>query len=283
MNDRILRDAVTDYIKGLKSENKYHTIRKNSVFKKRKKEREKNICIVIYVLIYFFCQNQILINSPTSTKRPGRNNQHLYLNQYMPPRRRRDISCNFQTTSSATSQKPADENLRDQDQSTKGGMSRIEFRFGTCYARCDGPCAIPHGLSAKTYPLLHWPATSLRRYHKRNLFSFISLHINIFGLQMVLMFVARSYLLRKKRVSGEITDFSHEQGCPYPVFIVFTTSFINQWASRIITLTFLSQSVDDESEFKRAHPHRDFLLDGARHVRTVLLVIFCNKKPNCDK
>jgi hypothetical protein len=45
----------------------------------------------------------------------------------------------------------------------------------------------------------------------------------------------------------EITDFSHEQGCQYLVFFVFTTSFINQWASRIITLTFLPKSVDDES------------------------------------
>jgi hypothetical protein len=105
---------------------------------------------------------------------------------------------------------------------------------------------------AKTYQLLHWPATGLRRYHKPNLFSFISLHVNIFGLQMVLMFVARSYLLRRKRVSGEITDFSMNKDAhePYLVFFVFTTSFINQWASRIINLTFLPKSVDDESAFR---------------------------------
>jgi hypothetical protein len=80
----------------------------------QKKKREKNICITIYVLIYFFCRNEILGNSPASTKRPGRNTQHLYLNQYMPPRRRTGIRCNFQTTSSTISQKPPEENLRDQ-------------------------------------------------------------------------------------------------------------------------------------------------------------------------
>jgi hypothetical protein len=107
--------------------------------------------------------------------------------------------------------------LPDETYNVSTSVSRIEFLFSTCYARYDGPCEISHGLGAKTYPLLYWPATGLRRYHKTNLFSFISLHINIFGLQMVLMFVARSYLLRRKRVSGEITDFSHEQGCPLAI------------------------------------------------------------------
>jgi hypothetical protein len=34
-------------------------------------------------------------------------------------------------------------------------VSRIKFLFSTCYARCDGPCEIPHSLGVKTYPLLH--------------------------------------------------------------------------------------------------------------------------------
>jgi hypothetical protein len=34
-------------------------------------------------------------------------------------------------------------------------VSRIKFLFSTCYARCDGPCGIPHSLGVRTYPLLH--------------------------------------------------------------------------------------------------------------------------------
>ena len=108
-------------------------------------------------------------------------------------------------------------------------VSRIEFLFGTCYARCDGPCEVPLGLGAKTYTLLHWPATGLRRHHKPNLFSFVSLHTNIFGLRIVLTFVVRSYLLRRKRVSGEITGFSHQQGCPRATFaFLCLRSFVYQ-------------------------------------------------------
>jgi hypothetical protein len=33
-------------------------------------------------------------------------------------------------------------------------VSRIKFLFSTCYARCDGPCEIPHSLGVKSYPLL---------------------------------------------------------------------------------------------------------------------------------
>jgi hypothetical protein len=115
-------------------------------------------------------------------------------------------------------------------------LSQIKFLFSTCYARCDGPCEISRSLGAKTYPLLHWPATG---------------------------FVACSYLLRRKRVSGEITDFSMNKDAhePYLVFFVFTTAFINQWASRIITLTFLPKSVDDESAFwvQKGTPTSSFL------------------------
>jgi hypothetical protein len=39
--------------------------------------------------------------------------------------------------------------------STSVLVSRIKFLFSTCYARCDGPCEIPHSLGVKTYPLLH--------------------------------------------------------------------------------------------------------------------------------
>ncbi|XP_073968187.1 uncharacterized protein [Bombus fervidus] len=112
------------------------------------------LCCEQTVLLKMIKFGKITVNSPTSTKRPGCNTQHLYLNQYMPPRRRIGIRCNFQTTSSTISQKPPEENLRDQVESKKGGMSQIKFLFSTCYARCDGPCEIPHSLDVKNYPLL---------------------------------------------------------------------------------------------------------------------------------
>jgi hypothetical protein len=62
-------------------------------------------------------------------------------------------------------------------------------------------------------------------------------------------------------VSGEITDFSHEQGCPCLVFFVVITSFNSQWASRIITPTFLPESADDKSAFwvQKGTPTPSFL------------------------
>ena len=70
-------------------------------------------------------------NIPTSTKLPGLNTQHLYPDQHIPPRRRRRrrISWDFQATPSPISQKPSEENLRDQVQSKKGGMSQEKFDY----------------------------------------------------------------------------------------------------------------------------------------------------------
>ena len=84
--------------------------------------------------------------------------------------------------------------------------------------------------------------------------------------------------------------FSHEQGQPLATSVgglLLRFSFINvsynQWASRIVTLTFLTKSVNNEftSLVQKTHPHRAFLRNHTKTnficSRTYRTVNLCSK------
>ena len=78
-----------------------------------------------FILLLKWNRNQqSQCNIPTSIKRPGLNTRHLYPDQHISPRRRRRITWDFQATPSPISQKPFEENLRDQVQSKKGAIGQ---------------------------------------------------------------------------------------------------------------------------------------------------------------